>query len=297
LPAKPNKPSPQELTFEAIGTRWRIVFYEPLGTAKLRDVHVAIRNRIERFDVTYSRFRSDSLVWKMSQEAGSYQLPGDAAKMFTLYRELYELTDGKFTPLIGQVLADAGYDATYSFQPKKLHRPQPWGKILTLEDDVLHLTKPALLDFGAGGKGYLVDIITALLREYGATEFSVNAGGDMYYKLDTLPPADVGLEHPQNSDEIIGIAHLKNQSICGSASNRRRWAGFHHTIDPTLLRSPEEPQAVWVVADTALLADALTTALCFTHAAKLTRHYAFEYAMMHGDNSLSYSHNFPASFF
>jgi thiamine biosynthesis lipoprotein len=297
LPAKPTKPEHQSLAFEAIGTQWHITFYTQLSKPTFDKLRTAIDARIDRFDITYSRFRPDSLVWNIAQAAGSYTFPEDANTMFVLYHELYDLTDGKFTPLIGQVLSDAGYDVDYSFRPKKLHRPPPWEKILSFSDDTLNVDRPALLDFGAGGKGYLVDIITELISSYGATEFSVNAGGDMYYHLIGSPPADVGLEHPRHPDEVIGIAHIKNQSICGSASNRRQWAGFHHTIDPLTLQSPKEPQAVWVVADSALVADALTTALCFTHAAKLKRHYTFEYAMVHSDNSLSYSPDFPATFF
>ena len=57
----------------------------------------------------------------MARAAGQYHLPDDAKPMFDLYYKLYAATDGKCTPLIGQVLVDAGYDANYSLQVGTFH--------------------------------------------------------------------------------------------------------------------------------------------------------------------------------
>src|SRR4051812_3580238 len=96
------------LEFEAIGTLWKIDFETSKDSEKI-EKH--IRETIERFDKNYSRFRSDSLVHAISKKAGIYTLPPDAEPMMKLYRELYEITHGKMTPLIGDVLSATGYDA------------------------------------------------------------------------------------------------------------------------------------------------------------------------------------------
>src|SRR5438552_2848230 len=104
------------LIFDAIGTRWQIDISSEVFEDKVHSLEGIIRERIELFDKTYSRFRRDSYVWKMSLKKGRYKLPEDAAPMLSLYHDLFRLTDGYFTPLIGQVLADAGYDDVYSLK-------------------------------------------------------------------------------------------------------------------------------------------------------------------------------------
>jgi thiamine biosynthesis lipoprotein len=292
-----KKLEPIRYHFEAIGTHWFLDFYNPVIDYDYELLIMAVKQRIDNFDLNYSRFRQDSLVTRMSLKAGSYPLPEDAYAMLNLYKSLYKVTDGLVTPLIGQPLSDAGYDANYSFKPKKMHSPLSWDEVIDFDESEIRLSKPALLDFGAAGKGYLVDIIVELIRSAGITDFCVNAGGDMYYSLSDLPTADVGLEHPTNDDEVVGIARIKNRSICGSAGNRRKWANFNHILNPKTLSSPLNLQAVWVVADHAILADGLSTALCFKSAIALQKHYDFEYAAIKENGSLTYSKSFPAEFF
>lgn len=289
-----TKPKPSlELTFEAIGTQW---FIELFGLDRMPDgLSEAIQQRIAVYDKNYSRFRDDSLVAEMSRTAGNYLLPDDAQPLFDLYRRLYDLTSGAVTPLIGQVMVEAGYDASYSLQPKQLHQPPAWDEVLDYQYPNVHLKQPALLDVGAAGKGYLVDIVAGILEEFGATAYCVDAGGDMV--CHGPQSLRVGLEHPDQPDEVIGIVELENHALCGSAGNRRKWANFHHIIDPKSLHSPVHLKAVWVLAESALLADGLATALFFVAPAKLMKHYTFSYVLVRADNSLEHSQPFPAEFF
>jgi thiamine biosynthesis lipoprotein len=95
--------------FDAIGTHWNISLP---GLSEERAEYLVTRTltRIAQFDRAYSRFREDSLVTEMSRAAGTYDLPEDAKQLLDLYEFLYEITEGKFTPLIGQVLSVAVYD-------------------------------------------------------------------------------------------------------------------------------------------------------------------------------------------
>lgn len=283
-------------SFEAIGTAWSIELYKTLSKSKLRAIQAAVAERIEVYDAHYSRFRSDSLVTQWAQQAGDYTLPADAFPMLKFYQELYGLTDGAVTPLIGQVLSDAGYDAGYSLQPGPLSAPPRWEEVLTFTKTHLNLKQPALLDFGAAGKGYLVDIIGQLLREQGIGEFCIDASGDMLHKH-KLESLRVGLENPDDPEQVIGVLELQNQALCGSASNRRRWAGFHHIMSPHSLHSPEHLKAVWVVAGETMLADGLTTALYFVPAEELRKRYTFEYTKVLANGQLEHSPGFKAEFF
>ncbi|HSX00018.1 MAG TPA: FAD:protein FMN transferase [Patescibacteria group bacterium] len=285
----------QNLEFAAIGTQWRITIAKRMSRSALDVLKEAVFRRIAQFDMQYSRFRTDSLVSAMTEKTGTYQLPDDAKPLFDLYEQLYERTGGAVTPLIGQALSDAGYDAQYSFIPKRMHPTPTWDQALVYAFPTLTIKRPVLLDVGAAGKGYLVDIIADIIEASGITEFCVNAGGDMTQRGSQAET--VGLEHPGNSEQVIGVATLQNRSLCGSAGNRRTWDGYHHILHPRSHLSPQAVRAVWVVAESTLLADGLTTALFFTEARLLHKWYNFEYAMVMEDYSLTHSAGFPAEFF
>ncbi len=283
-------------TFDAIGTHWQVDIYTQIASDEEVVLLQKIKDRIEIFDLAYSRFRKDSLVTRMSQSSGEYLVPDDAEHMLGLYRAFFELTDGQVTPLVGQVLSDAGYDAEYSFVEKHMVPAEHWDDVLIYEHPRLVLKKPAILDFGAGGKGYLVDIVSDLLEENGVSEYCVDASGDMRYRH-TSENLRVGLEHPENPDQVVGVATISNQSICGSAGNKRRWGRFHHVIHPEKLSSPEDILAVWVVADSTILADLLTTALFFVSATTLRQKFNFEYFLVRSDFAVEKSDGFMAEIF
>jgi thiamine biosynthesis lipoprotein len=297
------KPEPAEpethahFQFEAIGTVWAIAIFEPITDQQAVKLEAAVRQRIAQFDRHYSRFRDDSLVAQMAYAPGTYTLPADARPLFDLYEAAYDLTDGAVTPLIGQVLSDAGYDAQYSLKPGKLQPPPRWEDVLQYAYPTLTMRQPALLDLGAAGKGYAVDLVVAVLRDHGVQAYCVDAGGDMTYHNTIATPLRVGLEHPTEPGQAIGVCALApGKSLCASAGNRRAWAGFHHIMDPHTLQPSEKVRAMWVVADSTILADMLTTCLFFVSPRQLAR-YTFEYALVRQDFSLEHSAHFPAHFF
>jgi thiamine biosynthesis lipoprotein ApbE len=68
-------------------------------TVTIRD---AVQARIWQFDLTYSRFRPDSLVARVAQATGGgrYTFPGDAIALFDLYDRLVRATGGALDPLV-----------------------------------------------------------------------------------------------------------------------------------------------------------------------------------------------------
>ncbi|MEO5645892.1 MAG: FAD:protein FMN transferase [Candidatus Paceibacterota bacterium] len=285
-----------EFTFTAIGTHWHIQYnslYENNDS-----LITAIKDRIELFEQNYSRFRGDSFVGQIAQQEGVYKLPEDAERMLNLYRRLYDISGGKVTPLIGSVLVDAGYDAEYSLIPKNVvHQAELWDDVMEYNVPFLTTKCPVQLDFGGLGKGYIIDIIADMFREAHIYDFSINAGGDIAYSSSEDAVFRVGLEDPNDNTKVIGVAEILNKSIAGSAGNRRAWSTYHHIIDPTSTTSPQHIAAVWVVADTTLFADGLTTALFFMEPDELSQHFSFEYAIVYADKSITHSPNFPGSFF
>jgi len=292
-----------------------IDIYENLDYEKSSEILSKIMSRIDDFDKAYSRFRSDSIVSQISKNAGEYKLPPDSIKLFDVYFDLYTKTNGYFTPLVGQILVDAGYDAEYSLKQKsELQLPPKWEDIMEFKSidysssNILNIKKPIQLDFGAAGKGYIIDLVGSVLKENGYNNYCINAGGDILHKAENQDHAEfgsirVGLENPENVEQVIGVYELSNKSICGSAGNRRRWGNFTHIMNPKTLSSPTEIIAVWVVADSALIADALTTCLFFVEPKELMlknspdHSYKFEYFILYKDRSFKKSEHFKGEVF
>lgn len=285
-----------QFQFDAIGTHWNICFQG--GTLETKKL---VKRRIEEFDRNYSRFRNDSLVAQWADKAGVYMLPEDGASLFEFYKKLYDAADGLVTPLIGGTLEQAGYDAHYSLKPKKLTPPPTWEEALEFfpgpvpgkKHSKLIVKQPVLLDFGATGKGYLVDIISHLLHLNDIDQFCVNASGDLFTRNH---PQTIGLEDPDDATRILGTVEINNEALCSSAGNRRRWDKFHHIINPRTLVSPRKVKAAWVKAETTMLADGIATALFFVSPETLLKTFDFEYAMIENED-LKHSRNFNAQFF
>lgn len=288
-----------KFTFEAIGTQWEIDSSVVLDSSIEKNVLFKVKTRIEEFDKTYSRFRSDSVITEISHKAGSYKLPADSIPLFSLYKKYYDLTDGLFTPLIGQLLSDAGYDADYSLESKQLSKVPSWEDSIEFNSSTttLHIKKPVLLDFGAAGKGYLIDIISELLHESGIHDFIIDASGDIVHSSTTNENIRIGLENPYKTDEVIGAVLLSNQSICGSAGNRRNWGKYHHIMNPQTQTSPTNIVATWAITNSAREADALTTCLFLLPPSKLSQLPKCEYLILYANNTVTQSPGFAAELF
>jgi thiamine biosynthesis lipoprotein len=280
--------------FEAIGTRWQIDIYQSIDNEK--KLLSEVQERIVLFDETYSPFKKGSLVTEMSQKKGTYLLPSDGLPLLQLYEKAYRLTDGAVTPLIGQVLVDAGYDAVYSLmQHKNLEKPPEWKEVLDFRKPYITLYKPALLDFGAAGKGYLIDIVSGILELHSISSYCIDAGGDILCKRNE--PLRIGLENPLDIKQVVGVVSLTNQSICGSAGNRRKWGKYHHIFNPKTIKPVENILATWVIAKKAIEADMLSTCLFFTSPLQLSKDFDFEFLILRNDLTFEKSKNFEAEIF
>ncbi len=280
--------------FGAIGTHWEIDTVDALDPA----TKGAISDRIEEFDQAYSRFRDDSVVMSLSRDAKTVTLPDDAEALFSLYRALYEATDGALSPLVGDTLNHLGYDATY----RLTSLPGPAGPTPAF-DDVVSLTgttltcyRPVTIDVGAAGKGYLVDIVAGVLDTSGVHEYVIDASGDVLHRGHT--PQRIGLENPRDPSRVLGVAEVSNQALAASAINRRTWGnGLHHIVDALTGLPTRSVEATFVIADTAALADGIATALFMSPPEKLRSVATFDWVIMSSDGSLQASPHFPGEVF
>jgi thiamine biosynthesis lipoprotein len=265
-----------DLRFTGIGTSWQIDTSEELPAPVVE----RIRSRVAEFDRTYSRFRSDSLVSRLATTAGAVQFPPDASRLFELYDILDRVTGGAVTPLVGRSLEHLGYDSEYSLtaRPGRIV-PASWTGVVERSGTTVTTTSPVVIDVGAAGKGYLIDLVAEILVDEGLDSFIIDASGDLVHRGD---PIRVGLEHPFDPSKAIGIATIENESLCASGSNRRVWGeGMHHILDGRTGEPTSDIIATWAVAESGLLADGLATALFFVAPSQLAEHFDFTWVRMH----------------
>ena len=280
-------------SFQGIGTAWDITTAFPLP----QPLRMRLLDRVERFDADWSRFRPDSLVAELAREPGCYAFPAEAGPLGTLYRRLYTLTGGAMTPLVGGSLERLGYDAAYSLRPAGPPLPAPaWESVLAWSGTSIRASVPVVLDIGAAGKGLLVDLLAAELHAAGIETFIIDAGGDLLAQ--GPEPVRVALEHPYNPAQAIGILELEGRALCASAANRRAWGdGLHHVLDGTTGRPVRTAVATWALAETAMVADALATALFFVPGAPLQESFDFSWLAVFSDGSAAYSAEFEGTLF
>lgn len=290
-----TQPHSGSWTLNAIGTQWQIDTDVPLSEVQKQD----ITDKIIAYDRVFSRFIEGSLIDRIHHAPGSYGFPPYANELFALYDELYELTGGVFTPLVGQILDDLGYDAAYALKQKETPKaPARWPDIARYENQVLTTTTPLLLDVGAAGKGHIVDLVAARIMQYGMKHYVVDAGSDMRIQRAPDAPLRIGLEHPLDTSKVIGVIELSTRSLCGSSINRRSWGGgLHHIIDPQTAAPSVGIIASWVIADTTMLADALATALFLVEPGVLQSRYAFDYIRINDAMQIDASGAFKSALF
>jgi thiamine biosynthesis lipoprotein len=284
-------PLPVAWTFEAIGTHWRVDTRDALPPP----IADAVTERVTRFDRDWSRFRADSRIAALATP-GRHRLADDAGPLLEFYRELYAATAGRVTPLVGRTLEALGYDATYRLRPTgDIPSVPAWEDAVAWDGVFLDVVRPLVLDVGAAGKGYLVDLVSDLLAEAGIAEHIVDASGDLRTRG---VPMRIALEHPRDPRKAVGVAELPDGAFCASATSRRSWGdGLHHVLDPATGLPARGVLATWVLAPSALVADGIATALFFDADPEFVAREVTAFARMFDDGSVDVSSDFPGEMF
>lgn len=291
------KQPPLHFAYESMGTSWAISLWDELDPIVFEDLKASILQKSQEFDETYSRFIKTSLVWELTKKQGITEVPKDLVNMLRIYKKLGVLSHGALNPLVGFTLSDLGYDEVYSLQPKESIRTVPVfdAAIQIVDDTHIDLRESVLIDLGALGKGYFVDILAHFLKEKNIRRFLVNGSGDIYYSGCGIP-LRAGLEDPKDATKVLGTLEIFEGALCASASNRRAWGKYHHTIDPKSLTSPDVILASWVRSDSAAIADALCTCLFLT-GPEAYASIPFEYCLLNSSYKIKRSAGFTAELF
>lgn len=179
-------------------------------------------------------------------------------------------TSGAFDPAVGQSMQSRGFDREYtsgrSIRPTIDTGGSATYRDVQLEPDrkTITLHRPLILDLGAVAKGLAIDLAAHELRVF--PNFSIDAGGDLYVAgLNAMgAPWSVGIRHPRADSELIDVLSISGKAVCTSGDYERRNpadTNEHHILDPRSGSSPADVASATIIAPTAMLADAVATAV------------------------------------
>ncbi|MEE8307561.1 MAG: FAD:protein FMN transferase, partial [Gammaproteobacteria bacterium] len=126
------------------------------------------------------------------------------------------------------------------------------------EHTVQLLASPVQVDLGGIGKGYAVDRMADLLREWSIETALISGGYSSVLALDG-PAGTKGwpltLSNPDNRKQILARPYLQGRALSGSGLQKGQ-----HIIDPRTAQPVKGKLAAWTSASNAATADALSTA-------------------------------------
>ncbi len=220
--------------------------------------HVAL-HEAERLEQLFSRFIAHSDIGRLNAAR-----PGDWVRVSVETIELLQLA--------AEVHAATGGAFDVAFRSRPMLDPAVREAVSPL---VLDPNRRAIavqrdgvqLDLGAIGKGYALDRMAGLLREWNVTAALLDSGqstvlalGAGHASTDTSGSAggawNIALRRPDPAQSVLGHVQLANEALSGSGQ------ALHgpHILDPRSCTPVESGRAAWAVAPSGALADALSTA-------------------------------------
>jgi thiamine biosynthesis lipoprotein len=240
---------------------------------------------LDKIEQRLSRFIENSDISQINN-LGAHQplqLGLDAFRCLRLSAGVYNQTDGAFDITIGSLLnCWLNEDkATPGPSPQDLGSARQHTGMTLLElNETSHTVtlsaSPVRIDVGGIGKGYAVDRMAQLLREWSIAGALIHSGRSSVLALGPPPRAKgwpVTLTNPGNSGEILAHLCLCDQALSGSGLQ----AGAH-IIDPRSGLPAEDKHAAWASASDAATADALSTAFMVMSPAQIEN-----YCLQHPD--------------
>lgn len=264
-----------------MGTTYSIKYAVDEGTENkisADDLKEYIEQRLKEINQLMSTYIPDSELSIINRSPANIALKLSPETEYVIAKaiELNELSSGKLDITVGPLVNLWGFGPTK--RPEKTPTKEEVeavrdyvgiDKFVIDDNKLIKLHDKVYIDLSTIAKGYGVDAIAKVLESLGVFDYLVEIGGEM--KLSGLKPNQqawvVAIEKPVSNERAIQrIINVGNNAIATSGDYRNYFEQdgirYSHLIDPdTALPIQHKLVSVTVVADTALLADGLATAL------------------------------------
>ena len=197
---------------------------------------------VDALESRLSRFRRNSDVARIADlaEGETMRLSEPVFACLQIAKRMEEVTGSAFSPTPAALQTQASL---------------PQWELLRSEQSIRCLSGKLQFDLGAVGKGFALDRMAELLREWDCSSFLLVAGGSSILAGD--PPAALpGWSCGLGEDDASQRYYLTHASLSGSGLAVQG----AHILDPRTGRAALRQKRAWVLADTASESDALSTA-------------------------------------
>jgi len=258
-------PGMKRFSHEAMATTFEVMVVHE-DELYARQAAAAAFEEVDRLEAELSRFIENSDISQINNLAvGESLVLGLATfECLEISRRAYDLTKGAFDVTIGSLLkcwrADDGKPRTPTAEQLAAARERTGADRLILnktEHTIEVSAEGVQVDFGGVGKGYAVDQMAKLLREWGVDVALIHGGYSSVLALDAPPNMKgwpVTLSHPRKKETLAKV-HFLGRALSGSGLRKGQ-----HIIDPRTGRPVKGKRAAWSSSPDATTGDALSTA-------------------------------------
>lgn len=197
---------------------------------------------LDSLESRLSRFRIDSDIARIGdlKPGDKMRLSEPAFACLQIAKRMEEATHSGFCPTPGAL---------------KTQTSLPHWELLADEHSILCINGRLEFDLGAIGKGFALDRMAELLRQWDCPSFLLVAGGSSILAGDA-PPNTLGWSCGLGEDNATQRFFLTHASLSGSGVAVKG----AHILDPRTGRPALRQSRAWILADTAAESDALSTA-------------------------------------
>jgi len=257
-------------SFKALGGPNEIQLYSS-SEASAKEIADVIIADVLAVEARYSRYRSNSLVSKINNAAGSnnpIEVDDETAALFDYASLCYEQSNGMFDLTSGifrRVWDFKKAQVPSSAEIEKLLPLVGWKKAAWRKPYFRLPLSGMELDLGGIGKEYCVDRAAGVALAQGVRHGLINLGGDLR-AIGPHPdgsPWKVGIAHPRKNNSLLTHLDLYSGALATSGDYERFFelAGkrYCHIINPKTGFPVESFQSVSVLADSCLVAGSSAT--------------------------------------
>ncbi|MCJ7806719.1 MAG: FAD:protein FMN transferase [Clostridia bacterium] len=233
-------------------------------------------HEMERLEALFSRSIAGSDVSLINDSAGLRPVRVDSEVLYVTERAVIYagLSEGAFDPTIAPLIDLWGFLGQNYRVPTAVERIKslPLVDYTLIEVDEKQTTvylqhQGMSLDLGGIAKGFIVDQALQVLMTAGVEHAFINAGGDIGL-IGSKPdgsPWRIGVRHPRDEEKIIAVLPAIGGAVVTSGDYQRVFeeegVSYHHILDPETGLPARELISVTIIAQTAIEADALSTAV------------------------------------
>lgn len=230
---------------------------------------------VDSLDQELSYYRENSIIQNINlSESDTVSITSGIHDMLQIGRDLYLQSDSLYDLSVGALTEIWDFEAGQVPLVVEIEQALSfvgYDKILIRQDS---LVRPAgvKLNLGSLAKGYIIDRLCNYLEKQEVLSAIINAGGDIRL-FGQKKPLRIGIQHPrEEKNEVIKVIRIKDAAIATSGDYERSFfldgVRYHHLLNPLTGYPAMNNISVTVIASTAVIADAYSTALFLLPAGK-----------------------------